>query len=89
MPCRPGMLQPSGMLGAARWVNEQQAAGRGQRDWAAGQRQGAKSACAAEFPMQAGVGMVLGGDGSALLIVLPSAILLCLQVLSPYSRNRW
>lgn len=45
--------------------------------------------CAAEFPMQAGVGMVLGGDGSALLIVLPSAILLCLQVLSPYSRNRW
>jgi len=39
--------------------------------------------------MQAGVGMVLGGDGSALLIVLPSAILLCLQVLSPYSRNRW
>ncbi|OXB75603.1 UNVERIFIED_CONTAM: hypothetical protein H355_015719, partial [Colinus virginianus] len=40
-----------------------------------------------KFLMQAGVGMVLGGD--VLLLVLPSAILLCLQVLSPYSRNRW
>lgn len=39
--------------------------------------------------MQAGVGMVPGGDGFELLSVVPSAILLCLQVLSPYSRNRW
>lgn len=39
--------------------------------------------------MQAGVGMAPGGDGFELLSVLPSAILLCLQVLSPYSRNRW